>query len=104
MRLTVFQHALAAATVGCLGVRPRSLQSWGLLPPVARHLSKVPGQYAPSTVVYADCGDPDCNISDDDDQEVIPVDEPAPASAGIRIGHWLRPPNLMSGWGWACLS
>jgi hypothetical protein len=34
----------------------------GPLPPVARHLRKVLGQYAPSTVLYAACGVPDCKI------------------------------------------
>jgi hypothetical protein len=52
MRLPAFQHALAAATGGGLGVCPRSSQSWGPVPPVASHLSKVLGQYAPSTVLY----------------------------------------------------
>jgi hypothetical protein len=50
------------ATVGGLGVRPRSSQSWVPLPPVARHLSKVLGHYAPSTVLYAASGVPDCKI------------------------------------------
>jgi hypothetical protein len=42
--------------------RPRSLLSWGPLPPVASHLIKVLGPYAPSTVLYASRGVPDCNI------------------------------------------
>jgi hypothetical protein len=35
---------------------------WGPLPPVASHLSKVLGPYAPSTVLYASRGVPDCYI------------------------------------------
>ena len=46
------QQAYAAATVGDMGVRPRSAESWGPLSPVASHPSKVLGHYAPSTVLY----------------------------------------------------
>jgi hypothetical protein len=62
MRLPAIQNALAAAMVGGLGVRPRSSQSWGLLPPIASHPSKVLGQYAPSAILYACRGVPDCTI------------------------------------------
>jgi hypothetical protein len=56
----LLKQAFAADAVG--RVRPRSLQSGVPLPPVASHLSKVLGLCAPSTVLYAFRGVPDCDI------------------------------------------
>jgi hypothetical protein len=56
-------QAIAVAMVGDLGVRPRSSQSRGLLSSVASHPRKVLGHNAaPSTVLYASQGIPDCKL------------------------------------------